>query len=516
MSGCSYHKFITRVNGSNGTHFDMANSRVGQCVGNQKDTSVLEKLRQKLSSIGLQDRDGCGYHGLVNQGNTCYLNSLLQVLFMTKAFREAVKRPTSVVYQDKNTFHEDLKELFERLETGTTTTNAVTQALGIENGISQQCDAAEYFEKILNKTDPHLSQIFRGTSRHTTKCMKCFKTIVEEIAFWTLPLSMNNVKDGIDLFFKPSTVSGKDQIYCEKCDAKRNATIECNLKHHPEVLTLLLKRFEFNNHTMSFVKTDGWVDVPQILKTQSCTYELYAVLNHFGSLRFGHYTATIKSFEDGLWYEFDDTNVFTTSIQSLVERYKNAYMLMYRKEKEEVGQRKGDDQQMSCERLLREYSMKGKKGHLVFKVYDTSKPAGLDVSTTVKTKVEMQSVTDCEINRGMDLSSCISACSVDKSQPRQTDNPVTDTRAKCTSLSHMTLKSCEERVSKKRKLSLGEKSYAVLRGKGEADERVCGKDTKGTEDSKERGEGCTDAKKRLKNKTKQEMCNRRERSPLCV
>ena len=39
---------------------DMANSRVGQCVGNQKDTSVLEKLRQKLSSIGLQDRDGCG------------------------------------------------------------------------------------------------------------------------------------------------------------------------------------------------------------------------------------------------------------------------------------------------------------------------------------------------------------------------------------------------------------------------------------------------------------------------
>uniref|UniRef100_A0A3P9NCY2 USP domain-containing protein n=1 Tax=Poecilia reticulata TaxID=8081 RepID=A0A3P9NCY2_POERE len=31
------------------------------------------------------------YHGLKNQGATCYLNSVLQVLYMTKDFREAVK-----------------------------------------------------------------------------------------------------------------------------------------------------------------------------------------------------------------------------------------------------------------------------------------------------------------------------------------------------------------------------------------------------------------------------------------
>lgn len=45
-------------------------------------------------------------------------------------------------------------------------------------------------------------------------------------------------------------------------------------------------------------------------------YELYAVVDHIGSLRNGHYTAKIKD-ENG-WYKFDDTSVTPVRIINLV------------------------------------------------------------------------------------------------------------------------------------------------------------------------------------------------------
>ena len=38
-------------------------------------------------------------------------------------------------------------------------------------------------------------------------------------------------------------------------------------------------------------------------------YDLYAILIHQGGAFGGHYFAYIKSFEDGQWYNFNDSNV---------------------------------------------------------------------------------------------------------------------------------------------------------------------------------------------------------------
>ncbi|XP_041740041.1 ubiquitin carboxyl-terminal hydrolase 47 isoform X5 [Coregonus clupeaformis] len=293
------------------------------------DKGIVKRFKMILDLI-------FDYNGLVNQGATCYLNSVLQVLFMTKDFREAVERSG----QDQKTVDFHLKSLFKTLKTSETHTKDILSILGIGN-VYEQRDAAEYFENILSMVNPYVSKIFKGHLRHTMRCSEGHVTSDETGPFWTLPLSMENPSDsnntysvweGFEEFFKSSTVRG---MHCDQCNEKTDATIVCKMEHPPEILTLLLKRFKFDYSRMSYAKNDCCVDVPHMLRTKNSDYELYAVVDHVGSLRGGHYTAKIKSYQNHKWYIFDDTYVRQPNPQSIShmnnERSQSVYLLMYKK-----------------------------------------------------------------------------------------------------------------------------------------------------------------------------------------
>ncbi|KAI3376356.1 hypothetical protein L3Q82_016840 [Scortum barcoo] len=260
------------------------------------------------------------YHGLSNQGATCYLNSVLQVLFMTKEFREAVERYTSE-NPDTECIDGHLTSLFGDLKEHAAYTFNITQKLGHrQRYMFEQHDAAEYFEKILNLTSPEASEIFHGQLTHKTICSACGESTDTNGTFWHLPLalvdsfSVYSVVNGIDEYFRDSYFRGEN--HCEHCHDKRDGTIKCEIKHHPDVLVLLLKRFEFNYDYMTYVKNNCPVDVPRSLQIpQNQTYELYAVVDHFGDLRSGHYTAIIESQDDEKWYNFNDERVTPLSYQ---------------------------------------------------------------------------------------------------------------------------------------------------------------------------------------------------------
>ncbi|KAA3676118.1 uncharacterized protein DEA37_0009082, partial [Paragonimus westermani] len=66
------------------------------------------------------------------------------------------------------------------------------------------------------------------------------------------------------------------------------------------------------------------------------SYGLYAVVNHFGSMESGHYTAFCRGIRDGDWYEYDDSNVSriaTSRIKLLTKiplfQSNAAYILFY-------------------------------------------------------------------------------------------------------------------------------------------------------------------------------------------
>lgn len=59
-------------------------------------------------------------------------------------------------------------------------------------------------------------------------------------------------------------------------------------------------------------------------------YDLCGIINHTGTLGFGHYIAYCRNYYNGKWYRYDDSNV--TEIESEKELItSSAYVLFYKK-----------------------------------------------------------------------------------------------------------------------------------------------------------------------------------------
>ncbi|XP_072315538.1 uncharacterized protein [Eucyclogobius newberryi] len=129
-------------------------------------------------------------------------------------------------------------------------------------------------------------------------------------------------------------------MYCETCDEKCDAVLDCVVKHYPEVLVLLLKRFKlvFDGKAVRKVKINCPVKMPDTLHMKKTKiYKLYAFVDHFGELQSGHYMARIKPQDDEQWYIFDDQNVQVLSYKHFqldsTETSNDVYLLFYRRQK---------------------------------------------------------------------------------------------------------------------------------------------------------------------------------------
>ncbi|XP_032364870.1 ubiquitin carboxyl-terminal hydrolase 47, partial [Etheostoma spectabile] len=221
---------------------------------------------------------------------------------------------------------------------------------------------------ILCKISSPVSEVFQGELTYTTKCSNGHSINEETNPFWTLHLSLRNNPDdktynvgsSYTCFFEPKSFSGDNMVYCNTCNEKTQAKSVCNMVTFPQILTLLLRRFDFDYNKMSHFKSDCCVAVPlelPQLENQNNNYELYGIVNHMGSLRGGHYTATIRSNDS--WYTFNDDVVKAEGqpfAESKIFESRDAYLLMYRltdttknakpcceKKKNEEGKKKEDE-----------------------------------------------------------------------------------------------------------------------------------------------------------------------------
>lgn len=79
----------------------------------------------------------------------------------------------------------------------------------------------------------------------------------------------------------------------------------------------------FNLDLTSFVGEQGYLESLGI----DLQYDLYGIINHFGSLHYGHYTSLVRNLSENKWYQYDDSQ--RTHVPEDQIHKEHAYILFY-------------------------------------------------------------------------------------------------------------------------------------------------------------------------------------------
>ena len=145
------------------------------------------------------------------------------------------------------------------------------------------------------------------------------------------------LKDCLDLFISNENIQEDDSWYCKKCKQLQKSKQKLEIYKPPNYLIILLKRYNFeqnSKNTFSGGKNNTYVayptdnlDIKEYIvgpEKDKALYDLYGVIQHFGTLNQGHYTAICKN--DGNWVLYNDSVI--DIIKNPVT--KNAYVLFYK------------------------------------------------------------------------------------------------------------------------------------------------------------------------------------------
>ncbi|XP_010117904.1 PREDICTED: ubl carboxyl-terminal hydrolase 18-like, partial [Chlamydotis macqueenii] len=344
---------------------------------NEEEAKEMKTKVQRLTLLfGVADLKNEAI-GLYNVGQTCCLNSLLQVFLMNIHFTGILRRITvprthmqkirSVPYQMLLL----LEEMQCRKQKAVSPRDLAYCLSAYKVKLFVQYDAAQLFLTLWNlikrqMQKPELveefSCLYTICVQEHLACQKCSSETKRSSSMLTLPLPvldsnshmLKTLEDCLEYFFHPEELTDDNMCFCEQCGRKTPFLQSMKLVHLPKTLTIHLKRFCFEES--SYVhKLSHYLPFPQdldfnaVLTEDQCQaddsekaawqYELFAVVAHSGSTNSGHYCAYIRSLTEGKWYCFNDSKVCQVSWDDVKCTYghsnlhwgETAYLLFYMK-----------------------------------------------------------------------------------------------------------------------------------------------------------------------------------------
>jgi ubiquitin carboxyl-terminal hydrolase 4/11/15 len=143
-----------------------------------------------------------------------------------------------------------------------------------------------------------------------------------------------SLSDCLEAFTAVEKLSGENAWFCDKCQSKVDeAHRKISWSLAPDVLVILLKRFQFTSAGLEKISVPIAFPLQNLLlrtTSEVSNYDLYGVVNHFGSLSSGHYTALCRQDEER-WSLFNDHEVAPVQAEAVAESGRSCYVLFYKR-----------------------------------------------------------------------------------------------------------------------------------------------------------------------------------------
>jgi len=341
------------------------------------DIDEHHSKNNKMSDI---EKRTCGYVGLKNLSSTCYMNSVLQQLFMIHILKYAIIGASNISKDDK--ILKELQILFANLELSEKRYyNPInfSQTNIYKNkpiNVHEQEDCKEFYDSfcdavekclINNKYKYIINDALMGYTSSKIKCESCDYTSNKIESFYDLSLEVkgfNNLNDSLKYLIKEEKI---EKFKCDNCKKEVNIRKTMTLSKLPNTLFFHLKRFTYKNENVKIFTEFNFPHEINLKKFCTETYQeetdeiyekiddyykfvLKGVVQHSGSAKGGHYISFIDVNRDGKgntlninndlknkkWIQFNDSIVSEFDIDHLPEETigndntsKTAYLLIY-------------------------------------------------------------------------------------------------------------------------------------------------------------------------------------------